>query len=115
MLALGVRLPPVRDVGLICDNVASLASSKDDCKGRCPCLRPLSGGALAWCARSWVPPPKLQNNNRTEYLTSVSGLFTVFSLDLRRLLNPVVSFPVNDENTVSSSVPGRDKGEVDVV
>lgn len=26
----------------------------------------------------------------------------------------MVSFPVNDESSVSSSVPGRDKGEADV-
>lgn len=27
----------------------------------------------------------------------------------------MVSFSVNDENTVSSAVPGRDEGEADVV
>lgn len=63
------------------------------------------------------PPIILPNNNRREYFTSASGLFAVFSWPLvpQEVAQPMVSFPVNDENTVSSSVPGRDKGEADVV
>lgn len=64
-----------------------------------------------------MPPTVLSNNNRTEYFTSVSGLFAVFSWPLvpQEVAQPMISFPVNDGSTVSSSVPGRDKGEADVV